>query len=254
MKKIICSVLIFSILIFFSACAGTEQLSVEMPSPAQTESNTTVQVDESSEIASAQIDETAEATSVPVNEDVESDELPGVYFAPFQASSIEEYYNSSNERSSLPDCYVFKNKPEGAEISRVTYREGVYVTVGYSIPLDKKYKEEDIDEYQKERMTSFICQRYLFEDGNYAFKVNVSDNIDRMNDPKIEVNGNEYYYYEEHSLYDPDTVIGYSVNCLVDGQFFYLHLPPLDTFENMTEYLEVVKAEPESGDSISADN
>lgn len=240
MKKIIICVFLSITLILTSACSNFEQEPNDLKSYR----------DSSVENVSQTV---TEKSDNPKN-DVAEFPLEQPYFAPTDASSIEEYYNNaSKEKTAVPDCYILKNKPEKAEITRVTYREGVYVYVNYYIPLDEKYKDMNLDEYSIERITSIICQHKVDGDGETSFKLNILDTLDTNGYEKTEANGKDYYYQTEYSS-DGKNIIGYQVEFLENGERIFLHLPPLDTFENMTEYLEVVKAEPESGDSISADN
>lgn len=248
MKKLI---LLTATLLTLISCADTTVMNndpisdITYTEPAQTEKPSEESAADKSPKESTTEKALAESTpQPPENSESRSaeaykstDEDICILTAPLRFDTPQEYYGCGEE---MPDCYILKNPPENAEISEVCYREGVYVSTDYYIPLDERYKNENLDEYEKERMTSFICQRFLYEDGEYALK---SFNASMVSIQRIEVNGSEYYYFEEHSPYDPDMLVGYSVSFVEYGRMFYLHFPPLDTFENMTEYLEVVKAE-----------
>lgn len=152
----------------------------------------------------------------------------------------EEYYNSGDE---MPYCYILKNPPKNAELKDISYNWQSYVTAHYYIPLDEKYENEELSEYNIERMTTIVCEHTLSENVEESFKINILDKLDTNGYEKIEINGREYYYKPEYdSLYNQERIIGYEIEFLEDGERMFLHLPPLDSIENMAEYLEVIKA------------
>lgn len=189
-------------------------------------------------------------TGVSINSSVAAPNEPSEpleYFAPDLFGSIKEFeeHEKNDKTNAVSFYYVPASVPSGFELTRIAKRENIYVAVTYSISdaamssIDAQ-EYEALDSYDSSRLQTLICERSLFPDGHRSLK---TDFIANGYEP-IEHEGRTYYRWDEHAENDPEKrVIGYELAFLDDDTLIFLHLPAIDTFENMMRYADVVKVE-----------
>lgn len=161
--------------------------------------------------------------------------------APLEFKSPEEFakYERQAKTGTVSFYYIPSQLPEGFKLKSISKRDDVYVSVAYTVELPKE-STSDLTSYAVERMSTLICQYYLFEDGNVTLQGGFLNNGFR----EMEYNGRTIYVDEEYDTFgNPKQLIGYEIAFLADGQLVYMHLPALDTFETMMQYANVVKVE-----------
>ena len=159
---------------------------------------------------------------------------PQALIAPDAFSSFEEFEKHEKEagEASVSKYYVPAAVPEGYAFAGITKRDGVYVAVHYLLPADKLPSTEKLDSHGIERMTSLICEYSLFADGTVSLNQFIQNGF-----KPLELDGKTYYHSTEYST-DAQT-IGYEIVFLDEGQLIYLHLPAVDSFENMLKFVQV---------------
>lgn len=155
---------------------------------------------------------------------------------PQQFQTIEEYEQyEKNEENGASCYYIPAAVPEGFALADISKREGIYLSFTYR--FDAAQTDETAD-YETDRLNTLSCSNSLYEDGEAALKSNF---IDNGYEP-VEYGGRTYYRWDEHALNDPEKeVIGYEIAFLEGDSLIYMHLPAIDTFENMMKYAAVTK-------------
>ena len=156
-------------------------------------------------------------------------------FASFEA--FEKQEREAGDKG-VSHYYIPTLLPDGYELSEITKRDGVYVMVEYTLKDGGYIPGEDLTEYDAERLNTLICRYSLYSDGEKALEMNFKD---KGYEP-TEYGGRVYYRWDEpgESGYGED-VIGYEIAFLEDGDFIFMHLPAIDTFENMMRFTGVTK-------------
>lgn len=139
--------------------------------------------------------------------------------------------------------YIPSTLPEGYSFHYIDMREDVYIAFAYTIDA-AAIDTDGLSSYGIERMTSLICEYNLYEDGSIAINGSFIPNGYKP----VEYQGRTLYRYDEYDLehkdgkaVTSDRLIGYSVAFLEDGYCIYMHLPAVDTFENMLKYTDLIK-------------
>lgn len=177
--------------------------------------------------------------------DIEPGE-PTICFGPdlFESIKVFEEHEKNAEANAVSFYYVPASVPSGFELTEIAKRDNVYVTVTYSISdaamsLNNAQEYAGLSEYDSSRLQTLICQRFLFPDGQGSLESFIANGYEPM-----EYEGRTYYRWDEHAENDPEKrVIGYELAFLEDDSLIFLHLPAIDTFENMMRYAEVAKVE-----------
>ena len=160
---------------------------------------------------------------------------------PMEFQSFEAFEAYENRmRSAENTCYYIPSAlTDDYTLARITKREGVYISVAYSVD-PSKVQTEGLSGYGAERLLTLICQYSLFEDGSVSLQGNfVSNGFE-----PIEYQGRTIYRLDEYDGNDPNgRCIGYEIAFLEEGKLIYMHLPAIDTFENMMKFADVVKVE-----------
>lgn len=180
---------------------------------------------------STSVDGSATAT------EVDTTEPPETLFAPHSFNSFEDFEKHEKEASTkgVSHYYIPSALTEDYKLSRITKRDDVYVAIEYTLYLNNA---ENLNEYDAERLSTLICQYYLYSDGNKALE---SGFIKNGYEP-IEYEGKVYYRWDEHAENNPDKqIVGYEIAFLEDGELIFMHLPAVDTFENIMKHANVVK-------------
>lgn len=185
-------------------------------------------------------------TSSPMSEnDIELSE-PLEFFAPDMFESFKDFeeHEKKAKTNDVSFYYVPSSIPSGFELTEIAKRENIYVMVTYSIPAavissNNAQEYAGLNEYDSSRLQTLICQRSLFPDGQGSLESFIANGYEPM-----EYEGRTYYRWDEHAENDPEKrVIGYELAFLDDNTLIFLHLPAIDTFENMMEYAKVSKVE-----------
>ena len=167
------------------------------------------------------------ASSVPKDSSL----LPEVQYGPDFHASIADFASSATS-----NIYFIPTKvPDGFTFSQIKEREDVYVTVTYTAQGDAVSTGSST--YATERLNSLICQYSI------------------SNDPQIPLNQlTQYVGYNQTVTYNnktynmmldvdpsaPETIVGYDLAFIDSGQLILLHLPAIDTLDNMMQYAEVI--------------
>lgn len=171
---------------------------------------------------------------------------PSPMFAPdlFESFKDFEEHEKKAKTNAVSFYYVPSSIPSGFELTQIAKRDNIYVMVTYSIPaaaLSSKDAQEyaGLNSYDSSRLQTLICQLSLNTDGQSSLKDFIANGYEPM-----EYEGRTYYRWDEHAENDPEKrVIGYELAFLDDGNLIFLHLPAIDTFENMMKYADVEKVE-----------
>lgn len=171
--------------------------------------------------------------------DTVSVDTPMIQEAPLVFQSFEAYEQyEQRARSAGSSCYYIPSSvPDEYELIRITKREDVYVMVEYQVPT-ASLDTEGLDEYALSRLQTLICRYSLYEDGSVALQQTFANNGYQP----MEYNGKTYYRWDEYENNDSTKrLIGYEIAFLEDGQLIFMHLPAIDTFENMMKHADVIK-------------
>jgi uncharacterized membrane protein len=165
--------------------------------------------------------------------------LPTIQQAPEEYTSFEafEAHEKSLGEKALSYYYIPGNLTEDYEFSKITKRDSVYVTAIYNVSESKAVSTENLDGYYAERLGTLICQYYLFDDSNVTLQSFIENGYEAA-----EYEGKVYYRRDEHVDGTPDKqTIGYEIAFIEEGKMIYMHLPAVDTFENMMKFADVIK-------------
>lgn len=173
------------------------------------------------------------ACSADISE-TEPTEICDGYLAPQQFQSIAEYEQYEKDEENGASCYYIPAAvPEGFVLADISKREGIYLSFLYRSGTEQ-------DDYEADRLNTLSCSNSLFEDGEAALKSNFVD----KGYEAVEYEGRTYYRWDEHSQNDPqEAVIGYEIAFLEGECLISMHLPAIDTFENMMRYAAVTEVE-----------
>ena len=159
--------------------------------------------------------------------------------APEEFTSFEafELHEKESEKKTLSYYYIPGNLTRDYEFVKITKRENVYVTTEYKVSSNKAVSTEKLSTYDSERLSTLLCQYYLYEDGTKALSSFTGNGFEA-----VEYGDKIYYRWDEHMENNPDKqIIGYEVVFLKDEKLIYMHLPAIDSFENMIKFADVVK-------------
>lgn len=157
-------------------------------------------------------------------------------FESFEA--FEQHERNAGEKA-VSYYYVPSSLSSDYELAQITKRDDVYVMVEYSVS-SHPVSNEKLNEYDAGRLQTLICRYSLYSDGRKALEEEfVSKGYEA-----IEYEGKTYYRWDEHAENNPEKqVIGYEIAFLADGKLIFMHLPAVDTFENMMKCANVVKVD-----------
>jgi len=165
-------------------------------------------------------------------EEDDTTEPPEALFAPYTFASFEEFEKHEKEagEKGVSHYYVPSDLTEEYRLTQISKRDGIYVSLTYTL---SEVSDETLSEYDNERLSTLICQYSLYSDGKKALE---SGYIKNGFEP-IEYDGKTYYRWDEHAENDPTKqVIGYEIAFLENEELIYMHLPAVDTFENMMKH------------------
>ena len=168
-------------------------------------------------------------------------------YAPDLFESIKDFeqHEKKAKTSAVSFYYVPSSIPSDFELTQIAKRNEIYVMVTYSFPDDEESSNDlreyaGLNAYDSMRLQTLICRCSLYSDGQNALE---ADFIANGYEP-TEYEGKTYYRWDEHAENDPEKrVIGYELAFLDDGNLIFLHLPAIDTFDNMMKYADVVKVD-----------
>lgn len=157
-------------------------------------------------------------------------------------ASLEEFENHEKTTGvkAVSHYYTPSALPSDYRLSRVTKRDDAYIMLEYTAPADKVTSSEKLSEYDAERLNTLICRYSPYSDGEKALEESF---ISKGYKP-VELNGKVYYRADEHAEGNADKqIIGYELAFLEDGKLIYMHLPAVDSFENMIKYAYLDKVD-----------
>ncbi len=191
------------------------------------------------------IDNSLNMTSPMSETDIEQSE-PAMCFAPDLFKSFKDFeeHEKKAETNAVSFYYVPSSIPSGFELTEIAKRNDIYVMVTYSIPAaaissNNAQEYAGLNSYDASRLQTLICERSLFPDGQRSLESFIANDYEPM-----EYEGRTYYRWDEHAENDPEKrVIGYELAFLDDNTMIFMHLPAIDTFENMMRCADVEKVE-----------
>jgi hypothetical protein len=155
-------------------------------------------------------------------------------FASFEA--FEQHEKGLGEKA-LSHYFVPAELSDEYEFFNITKRENVYVAVHYKV-TEKISSSEKLNSYELERLSTLICKYELFTtDPQYTIEKSYIKNGYKA----FEYKGKTYYRHDEYSTDNPDRLLGYGIVFTVDDCLIYMHLPAIDTFENMMQFANLQK-------------
>lgn len=162
-------------------------------------------------------------------------------FASKSFSSFEDFeeHEKSAGDNGVTYYYVPSSLQPDYKLSKISKKDDTYVLIEYSAPW-VDLSSENLSEYDRERLQTLICRYSLYADGKKALE----ENFITQGYKAVEYEGKTYYRSDEHAENDPTKrVIGYEIAFLENGDLIFMHLPAIDTFENMMKYTNLVKVE-----------
>lgn len=157
---------------------------------------------------------------------------------PLLYQSVEEFEAAESKARSGDAAYYYipADLPDHMKFYQISKVEEEYIAVTYSVDTSE-IDTAGLSSYGIERISSLICQFNLYEDGSVTLT-----SFSNMGFKPIDYQGRTIYFYDD---YDPQSAdkrtVGYSIAFLQDGHCIYMHLPAIDTFENMMQYADVIK-------------
>jgi len=174
-------------------------------------------------------------SSDPVVTTDSADTLSSMYV--FKSFEEFEKHERNAGANAVSYYYIPSALSSDYELARITKRDKGYVMIEYSVDPNAVSLGE-LSGYDAERLQTLICKYSLFEDGEKALKLNFID----KGYEAVEFEGKTYYRWDEYAENNPEKqIIGYEIAFLVDGELIFMHLPAVDTFENMMNYAKVTR-------------
>jgi hypothetical protein len=161
--------------------------------------------------------------------------------APGTFTSFAAFEQSEKQAgdTALSHYFVPAMLSDDYKLARITKREDVYVMVEYTVEPGA-VSAEKLGEYELERLSTLICRYSLYDDADQALEAGFID----KGYGAVEYQGNVYYRWDEYVNNDPEgLLLGYEIAFVTDGCLIYMHLPAIDTFENMMRYTKLQKIE-----------
>ena len=165
---------------------------------------------------------------------------PSLY-APKTFTSIEEfiaYEKSLGEAAS--ECYYIPSAlGDDYELYSIL-RQVKNPTISYEhITVKYKLKGADIDEgsYIDLRTKMISCEYSVREYSDIAFENYTNNGFEAF-----EYGGRQLYKLDIYSV-DETTLLSYRVIFRIDGHLIGMHIPAIDSFENMMKYTDVIRVD-----------
>ena len=166
---------------------------------------------------------------------------PSLY-APKLFTSIEEfvaYEKSLGEAAS--ECYYIPSAlGDDYELYSII-RQEKNQTISYEhITVKYKLKGADIDEgsYIELNTKMISCEYSVREYSDVAFENYTNNGFEAF-----EYGGRQLYKLDIYNTWDETTVLSYRVIFRIDGHLIGMHLPAIDSFENMMKYTDVIRVD-----------
>ncbi len=163
------------------------------------------------------------------------DDTPSFLIQTSTFNTLEEF--EKNEKN-IKYYYIPSVNSDEYKLSKVTKRDNEYVMTEYR--MVNPVVADGLSEYDTERLQTLICRYSLNPNGAELLNNSFIEN----GYTAVECDGKTYYRLDEHAENNPDKQItGYETAFLQDGQLIYMHIPAVDTFENMIAFAELQKIE-----------
>ena len=219
--------------LFLTACSKSEKQTTaqtDIPTNVQTNIQTDLQTDAQTNAVNDRM-QTGPA-------DNETDPPMG-YRLPDTYNSIEEFEAEESKKgtSGRLAYYVPELPTDQFELVRVTRRDKVYIALEYRV-LSSLPEDKSLNDYETERLQTLICETSLFEDGEYNLQASYIKNGYK----ELEYEGKTYYRWDERAGKDNSgKLIGYEIVFLKGNTLIFMHLPAIDSFEEMIKYTAVIR-------------
>jgi len=162
-------------------------------------------------------------------------------YAPKVFTSIEEfvaYEKSLGEISS--ECYYIPSAlGDDYELYSILRQEKNPTITYEHITIKYKFKGADIDEgsYIDLNTKMISCEYSVKEYSDIAFENYTNNGFEAF-----EHSGKQIYKKDMYSA-DDTTLLSYRVIFRIDGHLIGMHLPAIDSFENMVKYTDVIRVD-----------
>jgi len=156
--------------------------------------------------------------------------LPEVQYGPDAYASIADFAASATSKVFCIPTKV----PEGFTFTDIREREDVYVTVTFN--AGGNAVSTGTSTYAAERLNSFICQ-YTISDHPETTLNQLKQNVGY--NQTVTYNDKTYFMLLDVDPSAPETVVGYDLAFVEEGYVILLHLPAIDTLDNMMKYTEI---------------
>ena len=141
--------------------------------------------------------------------------------------------NEKKQNDGMSAYYVPAVLGEQCRLIGISKREGVYLATSYQVFTQTIHPNANTA-YEKELVGSILCTQYLFPVTNETIS------FFQRNFQEIYYNDSLYYYTESRSL-DKSDLLGYEISFIIDQTAFHIHLPAVNSFEEMMQYTKLVK-------------
>ena len=141
--------------------------------------------------------------------------------------------NEKKQNDGMSAYYVPAVLGEQCSLIGISKREGVYLATSYQVFTQTIHPNANTA-YEKELVGSILCTQYLFPVTNETIS------FFQRNFQEIYYNDSLYYYTESRSL-DKSDLLGYEISFIIDQTAFHIHLPAVNSFEEMMQYTKLVK-------------
>lgn len=159
--------------------------------------------------------------------------------APGSFASFEEFEQSEKQagQKALSHYFVPATLSDNYELTQITKRDNVFVMIEFKLTTGA-VSSEKLSEYDLERLSTLILRYSLYPDAQKALETNY---INKGYKP-VEYQGKTYYRWDEHAQNDPERqIIGYEIAFIVENELIFMHLPAIDSFENLMQYSQLEK-------------
>ena len=141
--------------------------------------------------------------------------------------------NEKKQNDGMSAYYVPAVLGAQCSLIGISKREGVYLATSYQVFTQTIHPNANTA-YEKELVGSILCTQYLFPVTNETIS------FFQRNFQEIYYNDSLYYYTESRSL-DKSDLLGYEISFIIDQTAFHIHLPAVNSFEEMMQYTKLVK-------------
>ncbi|MBP5236878.1 MAG: hypothetical protein J6128_05030, partial [Clostridia bacterium] len=143
--------------------------------------------------------------------------------------------NEKKQENGLTAYYVPAVLGEECSLIGISKREGVYLVTSYQV-FTETIHPDAATAYERELVGNVLCTQYLFSEPDGTIEM-----FRRNNYQEMQYGGRVIYVKEARSQRDDSVLLGYEVVFAIDQTAFHIHLPAVNSFEEMLQFTELVK-------------